>query len=110
MDLNTCLTRLPLKADNVNSRGVVHGGVLMSALDFTLSAAARSNAPLELSAVTIELTAHFLNEGKSDLQIEGRCIRRGKSITFCEGEVRDGEGRVVTTARGVFKLLDIQRG
>ncbi len=110
MELNTCSTRLPLNANNVNSRGVVHGGVLMSVLDFTLSAAARSNAPLEFSAITIDLTTHFLNEGKSDLQIEGRCVRRGKSITFCEGEVRDAEGRVVTTARGVFKLLDIQRG
>jgi len=81
----------------------------MSALDFTLSAAARSNAPLEFSAVSIDLITHFLNEAKSDLQIEGRCVRRGKSITFCEGEVRDREG-VVVAARGVFKLLDIDRG
>ena len=110
LELDVCLTRLPLNAANVNSRGVVHGGVLMSALDFTLSAAARSNAPLEFSAVTIDLTTHFLNEAKSELQIEGRCVRRGKSITFCEGDVRDREGRVVTTAKGVFKLLDIDHG
>lgn len=109
MELDACLTQLPHHAANVNSRGVVHGGVLMSALDFTLSAAARSHAPLDFSVVTIDLTTHFLNEAKSELQIEGRCVRRGKSITFCEGNVRDREGLIVTTARGVFKLLDIDR-
>lgn len=105
-----CLTRLPLNAENVNSRGIVHGGVLMSALDFTLSAAARGHAPLEFSAVTIDLTTHFLNEAKSELEIDGRCVRRGKSIAFCDGDVRDREGRVVASARGVFKLIDIARG
>jgi uncharacterized protein (TIGR00369 family) len=109
LTLETCLTRLPLNAENVNSRGIVHGGVLMSALDFTLSAAARSHAPLEFSVATIDLTTHFLNEGKSELQIEGRCIRRGKSIAFCEGNVCDRDGLIVATARGVFKLLNIDR-
>ena len=106
---DTCRTRLPLAPDNVNSRGVVHGGVLMSALDFTLSAAARGNAPLEYSVVTIDLTTHFLNEGRTELEVEGRCVRRGRSITFCEGEVRDRDGQVVAIARGVFKLIDIER-
>ena len=109
LTLETCLTRLPLNADNVNSRGIVHGGVLMSALDFTLSAAARGHAPLEFSVVTIDLTTHFLNEAKSELEIEGRCVRRGKSIVFCEGDVRDREGRVAASAKGVFKLLDNAR-
>jgi uncharacterized protein (TIGR00369 family) len=109
MGLDACLTQLPHQSAIVNSRGVVHGGVLMSALDFTLSAAARSHAPLDFSVVTIDLTTHFLNEAKSELQIEGRCVRRGRSITFCEGNVRDLEGLIVTTARGVFKLLDIDR-
>jgi uncharacterized protein (TIGR00369 family) len=110
MGLDICSTRLPLNAANVNSRGVVHGGALMSALDFTLSAAARSHAPLDFSVVTIDLTTHFLNEAKSELRIEGRCIRRGKSIVFCEGDVRDRDDQLVTTAKGVFKLLEIDRG
>ena len=109
IDTDACLTRLPLRPENTNSRGVVHGGVLMSVLDFTLSAAARSHAPLEFSAVTIDLTTHFLGEAKTELAVEGRCIRRGGTIVFCEGEVRDRDGQVLTIARGAFKLLDIPR-
>ena len=107
---DACATCLPLKPDNVNSRGIVHGGVLMSTLDFTLSAAARSHAPLAFSAVTIDLTTHFLNEARTALQIDARCLRRGKSISFCEGEVRDGDGQLIALARGVFKLLARDRG
>ncbi|MCL8385423.1 PaaI family thioesterase [Xanthobacter aminoxidans] len=110
MGPDICSTRLPLNTETVNSRGVVHGGALMSVLDFTLSAAARSHAPLNYSVVTIDLATHFLNEAKSELWIEGRCIRRGRSIVFCEGDVRDRDGQLVTIARGVFKLLDIDRG
>lgn len=109
MGTDQCFTRLPFDPKNVNSRGVLHGGVMLSALDFTLSAAARSHAPLEFAVVTIDLTTHFLREAKSALGIEGRCIRRGKSIAFCEGEVRNADGQVVTIARGVFKLIDIGR-
>jgi uncharacterized protein (TIGR00369 family) len=88
-ELNTCVTRLPLTTENVNRRGVVHGGVLMSALDLTFSAAARSYAPLDFSAITIDLTTHFLNPARSELHIEGRCVPRGNSFTFCEDKVRD---------------------
>ena len=109
MGTDQCLTRLAFDPKNVNSRGVLHGGVMLSTLDFTLSAAARGNAPLEYSVVTIDLTTHFLNEGRTELEVEGRCVRRGRSITFCEGEVRDRDGQVVAIARGVFKLIDIER-
>ena len=41
MDDAQCRTLLAMRPDIVNSRGDIHGGTLMSALDFTLSGAAR---------------------------------------------------------------------
>lgn len=41
----TARTRLPARADLVNSRGDIHGGTLMSVLDFTLGAAIRGDTP-----------------------------------------------------------------
>lgn len=101
-------TRLPLRHELVNSRGHGHGGALMSALDFTLSAAARSGNPLGLGVVTIEMNTHFLASATTDLLIEARILREGARIVFCEGDVLDTEGTVVCTARAVFKLIALR--
>jgi len=100
-----CCTLLAWQPALVNSRGDIHGGTMMSALDFTLSAAARSHDPLRLGAVTVDMTTHFYEAARSDLTIEARCVRRGRSIAFCEGEVRDAALTVVAVARAVFKLV-----
>jgi uncharacterized protein (TIGR00369 family) len=106
---DVCVTTLPLRPELVNSRGDVHGGTLMSALDFTMSAAARSHDPLRFGVVTVELTTHFLHHGSTDLTITSRCIRRGKSLAFCDGEIHDTHGELVATARAVFKLIARER-
>jgi uncharacterized protein (TIGR00369 family) len=97
--------RLPLNADLVNSRGDIHGGTLMSALDFVLSAAARSNDRLGLGVITIDMVTHFLGSARTDLVFEARIMRRGSRIVFCEGSAIDAEGSVVCTARATFKLV-----
>ena len=102
-------TRLPLRPELVNSRGHGHGGALMSALDFTLSAAARSGNPLGLGVVTIEMNTHFLASATLDLLIEARILREGARIVFCEGDVTDAAGNAVCTARAVFKLIALER-
>jgi uncharacterized protein (TIGR00369 family) len=102
-----CVTRLAWQPHLVNSRGDMHGGSLMSAMDFTLSAAARAHDPLGLGAITVDMSAHFYEASRSALTIEGRCVRRGRSMAFCDGEVRDERGTVVAVARAVFKLVPV---
>src|SRR5690606_38424455 len=82
-------TSLAIRDNLVNSRGEVHGGTLMSVLDFTMSAAARSHAPSEFGVATIEMSTHFLESARGDIIIEGRCVRRGRSIAFCDGVILD---------------------
>lgn len=101
-----CCTLLAWQPALVNSRGDIHGGTMMSALDFTLSAAARSHDPMRLGAITVDMTTHFYEAARADLTIEARCVRRGRSIAFCEGEVRDPDLTVVAVARAVFKLVE----
>lgn len=101
----TCRTLLAWQPALVNSRGDIHGGTLMSALDFTLSAAARSHDPMGVGAITVDMTTHFYEAARSDLTVDARCVRRGRSIAFCEGEVRDTSLNVVAVARAVFKLV-----
>ncbi|GAA5235443.1 PaaI family thioesterase [Verticiella sediminum] len=101
-----CRTCLTLRPELTNSRGDIHGGTLMAIFDFTMSAAARGHAPHSVGVMTIEMSTHFLEAATGDIIIEGRCIRRGRSIAFCEGTItsEDGEKRVAV-ARATFKLV-----
>ena len=104
-----CVTTLAWRPQLVNSRGDIHGGSVMSAIDFTMSAAARSHDPARLGAATIDQSTHFYEPARSELTIDARCVRRGKSLAFCEAEVRDETGTVVVVARGVFKLIALRK-
>ena len=100
-----CHTRLRLQRVLVNSRGDIHGGALMSALDFSLGVVARAHDPLHVGAATIDMNTHFYEPAAADVDVFAICRRRGKRIAFCEGEVKDAQGNVLAAARAVFKLV-----
>ncbi|WP_436278496.1 PaaI family thioesterase [Ottowia thiooxydans] len=104
-----CVTRLNWQPHLTNSRGDAHGGLIMSAMDFTLSTAARAHDPDGLGVLTIDMATQFYAPGRSTLTIEGRCKRRGRSLAFCDGEVRDENGTVVAVSRAVFKLIALNK-
>lgn len=97
-------TRLPWRADLTNSRGDIHGGTLMSALDLTLSAAARAN-DTSTSMATIDMTSHFLAPARGTVVFEATCLRMGKSIAFCEGRALSEDGGLLVTATATFKVM-----
>lgn len=101
---DTVRTRLPLRPELLNSRGAVHGGALMSALDFTLSAAARAHAT-QCGMATIDMTTHFLVPAQGDVLIEARCLRLGATLAFCDGQALDEHGKVLATASATFKIV-----
>lgn len=102
-------TYLPASDKLVNSRQDIHGGTLMSVLDFTLSAAARGHDPMQYGVATIEMSTHFLAAAQGDLTIEARVLRRGRSIAFCEGTVYDASGVPVCTSRATFRLIALNQ-
>ncbi len=101
-------TRMPHRPDLLNSRGDVHGGALMSALDFTLSAAARAHEP-DTGMATIDMTTHFLAPARGTVIFEARCLRIGASLAFCEGRALDEEGKLLATASATFKIVRRRR-
>lgn len=98
-------TRLPLLSAVMNSRGEFQGGALMTALDFTMSAAARSSYAEPMAAATIDMTTTFLSPALSDLSIEATCIRSGRMLAFCDGEIRDAKGELVARATATFRMI-----
>ena len=97
-------TRLPWRPELLNSRGDVHGGALMSALDFTLSAAARAHAR-DCGMATIDMTTHFLRPAQGEVVIEASCLRLGATLSFCDGQALDAKGHVLATASATFKIV-----
>jgi uncharacterized protein (TIGR00369 family) len=98
-------TRLPWRVQLTNSRGDVHGGTLMSVLDFTLSASARADLEAGVSMATIDMTTSFFAPANGELFIEARCLKRGRSIAFCEGEIRNASDELVCKASGTFRIV-----
>lgn len=96
---------LTVGADHLNKRGVAHGGVVASLLDTALGAAVVASIAPEEWTGTLELSVQFREPVLPGVIVaEGRVARRGKSIAFAEGEIRDEAGRILATAHGVWTI------
>ena len=96
---------LSLGPDHLNRRGVAHGGVVASLLDTALGAAVISTIASEEWCGTLELSIQFREPVlPGTVTAEGRMVRRGRTIAFAEGEIRDEAGRVLATAHGVWTI------
>ncbi len=98
---------LPFSESVVTVGDVVHGGAISALVDTTAMAAAWSTP--ELPAVprgtTVSLTVDFVAAARAqDLTASGRVVRRGKSLVFCEVEVRDASEQVVAIGLVKYKL------
>lgn len=89
-----------------NSRGEAHGGAIATLLDCALAAAVRSHDPARFGVATIDLTLHYLAPGRGEIVALTVCERRGRSISFARGEVRDSAGTLLAMATGTFKLME----
>ncbi|MGO4390368.1 PaaI family thioesterase [Variovorax sp. M-6] len=98
--------RMPFDPMHTNSRGDVHGGALAVLLDCTLSSAVRAHAPTQFGVVTIDITVHFVAPSSGDVVGSASCARRGRSLCFASGEVRDTQGELLALATGTFKLVE----
>ncbi len=95
---------IELRPELMNSWQVAHGGVVMTLADIALAVAALTLDRSAHGAMTIELKVSFLGPAADRLVAEARCLKAGRSLAFCEGEVTDGAGRLVAKALGTFRV------
>jgi uncharacterized protein (TIGR00369 family) len=94
---------LTLTDEHQNHHGTAHGGIILTLLDIALGSVARLASGH--SVMTINLQSSFLSPGHGKLFAEGRVLQQGRSLIFCEGEVRDTQGVLVAKASGLFKAV-----
>lgn len=95
---------LDVRRELTNSWEAAHGGVVVALLDVAMGEASRSANDHAGGVVTVALSVNFLHAGLGRLVAEGRVLRSGRSLVFCEGEARDAAGELVAKAMGTFKL------
>jgi acyl-CoA thioesterase len=96
---------LDLAARHLNSWSVAHGGVLMTLLDVAMAVAGRSLDPTAGGGVTVEMKTNFLQPANAGTRLtaSAHAYHRSSSMAFCDGEVRDADGRLIAKAMGTFK-------
>jgi uncharacterized protein (TIGR00369 family) len=88
---------LPYREAVTTIADVVHGGAISTLIDVAATAATWSGAePTDNPrGATIGLTVDFLRAARgADLVADARVLRRGRSVCFCEVDVRDGDDLV----------------
>lgn len=84
-----------------NPIGVVHGGLVCTLLDSVAGCAVQSTLPLGTGYTSLEIKVSYVrpvHAGSGELRAHGWVARRGRRVSFAEGDVRTPDGKVVATA------------
>ena len=85
----------------------VHGGVLFTLLDTALGRAVLTALPEGRGCATVECKINYFRPIQSgSLRTVGRLINLTRRTGYSEGEVRNGEGKLIARASGTFMLTD----
>lgn len=105
LERGRAVVEIPYKPELTRRGGVLHGGIIMTAIDFTGGLAALTVND-GIDQVTQELKVNFLEPMyKGPFKVEGKVIRKGRSIIVAEVEFRDAEGVLGAKGLGSWYIL-----
>ncbi|MFI8632886.1 PaaI family thioesterase [Microbacterium sp. NPDC077663] len=91
-----------------NPIGAVHGGFFATLLDSACGCAVHSTLPAGVGYTSLEIKVAFLRPITADtgtVTAHGWVTKRGRSASFAEADIRDGEGSVLATATSTCLIL-----
>ena len=98
---------LELEPRHLSRAERAHGGVLFTLLDTALGRALLDALPEGRGCATVELKINYFRPVQSGrVRARGRLVNLTRSIGYSEGEVRDGDGRLLARATGSFFLTE----
>ena len=95
------------RRDHLNGSGAIHGGALMSFVDFSLFSIAHNALQGDVPAVTLSCNCDFISAGTLDsvIEAEGEVLRDGRSVIFVRGLVTQA-ARPVLAFSGALKKIN----
>jgi len=101
---------LDLEPRHMSRAERAHGGLLFTLLDTALGRAVIEELPPGRGCATIEMKINYFRPVQSGtIRAAGRCVVRTRSLAYAEGEIRDGDGRMLARASGTFFLTETLR-
>ena len=108
LDLDRCSMGLTVSKHHLQPYEIVHGGVLATLIDSATFWSGFARLPDDTGLVNVDLKLNYLEAvtaATGRLVTQGRCLRPGRSINYCEAHVRDDHGRLV--AHGTSTLMAV---
>ncbi len=98
------------KPEFLNPAGRVQGGLLTAMLDETMGPVVLLKSGGALYPSSIDMTVSFLAAARPGaLMCEAEVVRLGKSVGFVQGQLSDGDGRVIARATSSVMLVPADR-
>ena len=97
--------RVPYRPELRQPAGVMHGGVIATLIDTVVVPVIGTGYDEPRDYFTIDLAVRFLRPiVGEDAVAEGWVVQRGRSIVFCDTEVRTASGKLAATGSLVYKV------
>ena len=94
---------LDLERRHMSRAQRVHGGVLFSLLDTALGRAVIERTAPGRGCATVELKINYFRPVQfGTVRASGRCVQKTKSLAYAEGDIVNGEGKLLARATGTF--------
>jgi uncharacterized protein (TIGR00369 family) len=91
----------------INPGGMVHGGMLAAMMDELLAVTMTSSMREGQFNVTLDLGTRFLKGAHTGvIEAHGRVVKRGRSVGFAEGELRNAAGEVLARGSATMQIQD----
>ncbi|MBT2570298.1 PaaI family thioesterase [Planococcus sp. ISL-110] len=105
-DDQSSVVTIPNTAFIHNNVGIPHGGILAVLLDTAMGTLANRKCPPGFSAVTTNLTIHYLAVADEDnISAQAHIIRKGRHTLVLEGNIFQQNGKHIATATGSFFII-----
>ncbi|MDQ0427882.1 uncharacterized protein (TIGR00369 family) [Planomicrobium stackebrandtii] len=105
-DEHSSVVSIPNTAFIHNNVNIPHGGILAVLLDTAMGTLANSKCQPGFSAVTTNLTIHYLTVADEDsISAKARIIRSGRHTLVIEGNIFQQDGKHIATATGTFFIV-----
>ncbi|MDO9408989.1 PaaI family thioesterase [Patulibacter sp.] len=91
-----------------NPLGIVHGGLICTALDSAAGCAVHTTLPAGVGYTSTEIKVNYMRPvmGGTELTIRGWVTKPGRRIAFAEAEIRDPAGKLVANATSTLLILN----